>query len=61
MKGATAIYCPACHHRQTVGKPGETLAVPRAVTCEQCGAQLTLDRSESGGVHVALAAPLSAP
>ena len=55
IKGGTAIYCPSCNHRQTVGKKGETLAVPQTVKCEQCGAQLTLDKSKSGGVHVTLA------
>jgi len=54
MKGGTAIYCAACNHRQTVGKPGETLTLPLTVTCEQCGAVLTLDKSRSGGVHVAV-------
>jgi len=57
MKGGTAIYCPACSHRQSVGKPGETLSLPLAVKCEQCGAQLTLDKSRSGGAHVTAAKP----
>ena len=59
MKGGTAIYCAACNHRQTVGKPGETLELPRTVTCANCGASLVLNKSRSGGVHVTVEAPAS--
>ena len=59
IKGGTAIYCPGCNHRQTVGKRGETLAVPQTVKCEGCGARLTLDKSKSGGVHVTMDAAAS--
>ena len=52
MKGGSAIYCPACHHRQLVGSPGEPLDLPRTVPCEKCGATLALEKSRSGGVHV---------
>jgi DNA-directed RNA polymerase subunit RPC12/RpoP len=57
MKGGNAIYCPSCSHRQAVGKAGETLALPRTVTCDKCGARLTLDKSRSGGVHVVVEPP----
>lgn len=52
MKGGTAIYCPVCRARQTVGKPGEKLELPMKVSCEKCGAAITLEKSESAGVHV---------
>jgi ribosomal protein S27E len=52
MKGGVFVYCPACHHRQSIGSRAESLHLPVHVTCEGCGALLTLDKSESGGVHV---------
>lgn len=52
MKGGSAIYCPVCRHRQTVGTRGEPLDLPTQVTCEDCGASLTLEKSRSGGIHV---------
>lgn len=52
MKGGSAIYCPACHHRQIVGNPGEKLELPMSLPCEGCGATLALDKSQSGGAHV---------
>jgi hypothetical protein len=55
MKGGSAIYCPACGHRQTVGHPGEKLELPLTVTCEKCSAALSLVKSESLGVHVTVA------
>ena len=56
MKGGTGIYCPACSHRQTVGFPGEKLQLPLRTRCAKCGAELIVDRSQSGGVHVSTAA-----
>lgn len=52
FKGGSAIYCPQCNKRQTVGKSGEKIDLPKDVVCEQCGAKLTLQKSESGGVHI---------
>ncbi len=52
MKGGSAIYCPLCHARQAVGHTGEKLELPTQVVCEKCGTPLTLQRSESGGIHV---------
>lgn len=56
MKGGGAIYCPACNARQTVGNPGEKLELPLRVSCAKCGAALLVEKSESGGVHVTMAA-----
>lgn len=56
MKGGSAIYCPACSHRQTVGSPGEKLDLPVRMACEKCGAALVVEKSQSGGVHVSTAA-----
>ncbi|MGD8322532.1 MAG: hypothetical protein PVJ02_18920 [Gemmatimonadota bacterium] len=52
MRGGSAIYCPLCKHRQTVGEPGDHLELPMKVVCEQCGAELKLEPNLSGGVHV---------
>ena len=52
MRGGSAIYCPTCHNRQTVGKPGEKLELPQQVVCEKCGAALSLEKSDSGGIRV---------
>ncbi|HEX6559260.1 MAG TPA: hypothetical protein VF021_07350 [Longimicrobiales bacterium] len=59
MKGGNAIYCPQCSKRQTVGKPGEKIELPTAVVCEHCGARLTLQKSESGGVHIVADIPIT--
>lgn len=52
MRGGSAIYCPACKHRQVVGEAGQKLGLPLVVPCEKCGATITIERSESGGAHV---------
>lgn len=52
IKGGSAIYCPACNHRQVLGSPGEKLAVPMTVACEKCSAALVVNRSDTGGAHV---------
>ena len=52
MKGGSAIYCPACNHRQAIGEPGEPLDLPMSVVCDGCGATLTVEKSQSGGAHV---------
>jgi len=55
MRGGTAIYCPLCKSRQTVGQLGEKVELPTQVVCDTCGAPLTLEKSESGGIHVTAA------
>lgn len=52
MRGGSAIYCPTCKHRQVVGTAGQKLDLPVVVSCEKCGASLTIERSQSGGAHV---------
>jgi ribosomal protein S27E len=52
MKAGSAVYCPTCHNRQTVGTPGEKLEFPVKVPCQSCGAVLVLEKSRSGGIHV---------
>lgn len=56
MKGGSAIYCPACSQRQTVGRPGEKLELPLRIRCVECGAELVVEKSLSGGVHVSMGA-----
>ncbi|HKJ92821.1 MAG TPA: hypothetical protein VJ957_06620 [Longimicrobiales bacterium] len=51
MKGGTAFFCPSCNERQIAGKPGDKLELPMTVTCQKCGASVTLEKSLSGGVH----------
>lgn len=54
MKGGSAIYCPVCNNRQTVGEAGAKLDLPMKVACQKCGARLSLGASRSGGIHVAV-------
>jgi hypothetical protein len=52
MRGGTAILCPSCGNRQTVGQPGEKVELPQRIVCEKCSSALKLEKSLSGGAHV---------
>ncbi len=57
MRGGSAVYCPACKHRQAVGEVGATVRLPLGVSCEKCGASLLLESNHSGGAHVTIQSP----
>lgn len=54
MRGGSAILCPSCHHRQSVGVPGERVELPLRMSCGKCGAPLLVEASRSGGAHVSV-------
>lgn len=56
MKGGTAFFCPSCNQRQIAGKPSEKLELPMTVTCQNCGATVSLEKSLSGGIHTRMVA-----
>ena len=58
MKAPITFYCPACNERQHTGTAGQKLTFPLSAKCQKCNADIIIEKSESGGVHLRLVAPI---